>query len=117
MPTPQRILKVFKYDIPLDDEVSVDLPEGAQVLTFQAQREQPCIWALVDPVARLRPRRFRVAGTGHAILNARELRYVGTAQFRSGSLVFHLFEYVAAVIDLPVDTNTADRPALPARAS
>lgn len=118
MPTTNpRILKVFKYDVPLDDEVSINLPEGAQVLTFQAQREQPCIWALVDPSARPRPRRFRIAGTGHDIENAHELRYVGSAQLHGGNLVFHLFEYVAEVISLPVGSDAGEGAALPARAS
>jgi hypothetical protein len=86
-------LTVYKYEVLLIDDVIIDLPEGAKVLTFQAQNEVPCIWALVDPNAAKVPRRFRLAGTGHLIQHdEKSLRYVGTAQFHEGALVFHLFE-------------------------
>lgn len=90
------MLTVYKYETPLKDEFSLDLPMGAQILTFQSQRDAPCIWALVDPDAKTLKRRFRLVGTGHPIeQDAGALRFVGTAQFRGGSLVFHLFEVLS----------------------
>jgi hypothetical protein len=87
------MLTVYKYEVPFDDEFTLELPTAARLLTFQAQHEKPCLWALVDSEARLTKRRFRLAGTGHDINEAeRDLIYIGTAQFRGGSLVFHLFE-------------------------
>lgn len=44
----------------------------------------------MDPQARARPVRFRLAGTGHPIAEA-DLRYVGTFQLADGALVFHVF--------------------------
>jgi hypothetical protein len=91
----EQMLTVHKYELPFHDEFSTPLPMGAKILTFQAQRETPCIWALVDPAAPEIKRRFRLAGTGHPIGHEENgLRYIGTAQFRGGSLVFHLFEVI-----------------------
>lgn len=86
----------YKYVVPLTADFSLELPMGAQILTFQAQRETPCIWALVDPDARDSKRRFLLVETAYPIeQNAGALRYVGSAQFRGGSLVFHLFEVLS----------------------
>ena len=82
------MLTVYKYLVPLTADFSLELPMGAQILTFQAQRETPCIWALVDPDARDSKRRFLLVETAYPIeQNAGALRYVGSAQFRGGSLV------------------------------
>ena len=85
--------RIYKYKIPVEDYVEIDLPEGAKVLSFQCQREAPVIWALVDPGAPPQKRRFRFAGTGHSINEATEnLSFIGTAQMASGALICHLFE-------------------------
>lgn len=86
-------LTVYKYEVPLTDEFALDLPMAAQVLSFQSQHEKPCLWALVDPERIPLKRHFRLAGTGHPLKHdERSLRFVGTAQFHGGALVFHLFE-------------------------
>jgi hypothetical protein len=87
------MLKVWKYPIMAADHFSLPLPEGAQVLTVQTQGHDPMLWALVDPSAKLVERHFRLAGTGHEIIEAPEsLKYVGTFQLPTLGLVFHLFE-------------------------
>lgn len=87
---------VYKYPVPLEGVFQLDLPKGARLLSFQAQRDEACLWALVDPEALSETRSFRLAGTGHPIdMPAARLAFVGTAQFRGGSLVFHLFEITA----------------------
>ncbi len=87
------MLTVYKYEFPFEDEFTLDLPMGAQVLSFQEQYGVPCVWALVDPTAMKLKRHFRLAGTGHPIEHApAALRFVGTAQFHGDALVFHLFE-------------------------
>lgn len=90
------MLTVYKYEIPAEDEFTIDLPAGAQPLSFQEQHGAGCMWALVDPEARTTKRHFRLVGTGHRIHHdAGAMRFVGTAQFRGGALVFHLFEVLA----------------------
>lgn len=83
--------RVFKYPLEIADDLTVDLPHGAEVLTVQVQHGEPCLWARVDPEAPLAPRRFRWAGTGHPLDAASDWPYVGSVQLESGMLVFHLF--------------------------
>ena len=83
------MLTVFKYPLALANEVNVEMPFGAEVLTVQMQAETPCLWARVDPEAPKETRRFSIRGTGHAGADG---RYLATLQMGGGSLVFHVFE-------------------------
>ena len=86
-------MKVFKYQIEIDDYVEVEMPIGSRILDVQTQHECPCIWALVDPGLPTEKRRFRFAGTGHPIKeNPSQLIHIGTFQMMQGRLIFHLFE-------------------------
>ena len=90
---------VYKWPISdVRDEIVLDMPEGAEVLTFRMQYDVPTLWALVDPEAEIVPRHFRLAGTGHPI-DEDELGYIGSVQLMDmefhgerQQLVFHLFE-------------------------
>lgn len=87
------MLKIFKYQVPFADEgsFSLDLPEGAKILTVQTQREQPQIWALVDPDKPAETRNFLSFATGSPIReNIENLSYIGTYQERT--YVWHIFE-------------------------
>lgn len=90
------MLKVFKYNLPLDDYFKVDLPKGAKILCIDTQFTVPQMWALVDPdEAETEARRFRFAGTGHDITETPEqLEFVDTFQMRDGNLIFHVFEVI-----------------------
>jgi len=57
--------KIFKYQIPIQDEFELELPVGARILSFQIQYEEPVIWAIVDPDAEKEKRYFNLYGTGH----------------------------------------------------
>lgn len=86
--------RVYKYQITLlADDFELDMPQGAVLLTFGAQNDCPCLWALVDPSAQTTVRRFRLAGTGHDLDYAPEqLTFIGTTLLRNDRLVLHLFE-------------------------
>ena len=100
------MLKIWKFPIPVQDEIQIEMPKGAKVLTVQIQVmdpaalkvgetiEQVCLWALVNPEAEKEIRQFRMVGTGHSIMHAEKLTYIGTFQMQGGALVFHLFERV-----------------------
>lgn len=84
---------VYKYTVPIQDEFTVTMPEGAKLLSFAAQNGDPMLWALVDPDAGFRTLRvFRLFGTGHTIVDSETLTYVGTVLVHGDDLVFHLFE-------------------------
>jgi hypothetical protein len=89
------MLKVFKYDVPIADSFKLTLPKHAKVLSFQAQRDRPQIWALVDPEEATMEREYRLAGTGHPIEDREnDLHYIGSCQIKDGFLVWHLFEVI-----------------------
>lgn len=84
-------MEIFKYPVTVAFTFEVAMPAGAKVLCVQTQRGAPFIWALVDPDAKLEPRRFQLYCTGQTCLSPAQ-EYVGTFQMQGGSLVFHLFE-------------------------
>lgn len=82
--------------MPLKESVKIDLPKGAEILTVQAQRGTPVMWALVDPDAETETRLFGTFGTGHPLGNGAGVvtKYIATYQLESMGLVFHVFEYI-----------------------
>lgn len=82
---------VYKYTLDLANRVSIELPKGAEILHFNNQNENPTIWCLVEPNEKTEERKFRLTGTGHPI-EENNLKYIDTAYFKDGALVFHLFE-------------------------
>lgn len=88
--------RIFKYDVPVADHFELELPVGAEILTFQSQKESFYIWAIINDEEGLNDekRYFRLAGTGHDLTedSPKIKKYIGTAQIAGGGLVFHLFE-------------------------
>lgn len=86
--------KVFKYTLTWDDYPTVVMPQGAEILHFDDQNGEACIWCLVEPDNTKITYRFRLAGTGHPIdIDVEDrLHHIGTAKFRGDMMVFHLFE-------------------------
>ena len=91
--TKQGVLQVWKFPVKIEDEIEIEMPRHARIIAFQAQRDEPCLWVLVDPTEEREKRQFRLVGTGHPISGRRPLIHVGTCQMLGGSLVWHLFEY------------------------
>ncbi|MCK4500422.1 hypothetical protein KAU11_07985 [Candidatus Babeliales bacterium] len=84
---------VWKYTVPMLDVFSLDLPQGAKILTIQEQHGNPQIWVLVNyPVDLLETRKFRLVGTGQTIEVDNGLEYIGTFQSIGGDFIGHLFE-------------------------
>lgn len=89
---------IWKYPLALADEQSIEMPEGATVLSVQAQNGAVTLWAEVRPYHPLKARRFRIYGTGHPI-DRNNLKYIGTVQMPSSFMeqlpfVWHIFEEV-----------------------
>ncbi len=71
----------------------VEMPGDARVLSAHGQRDEVCIWALVDPERPVETRRFWVLGTGHTTDPAVSLgAFIGTALLYGDSIVLHVFE-------------------------
>lgn len=85
---------IYKYELDVRSQLTIKLPDRAQVLSVQTQKNVPYIWALGDPNDPDKDRKFSVFGTGNPVCDANKLRFVGTFQLDGGDLVFHLFEHV-----------------------
>ena len=84
-------MRIWKFDLRIDDLQIVEMPLGAQLLTVQEQGGWPRLWALCDESAPIRPRRIAMYGTGRPI-NEHPGIYIATFQIECGELVFHAFE-------------------------
>ena len=84
---------IWKFEIPVKDELDIMMPEGAEILAFQSQKDKLYIWAIVELEVNFKARRFYVIGTGHEFEEVPG-RYIGTAQIFDGGLVWHLFEEI-----------------------
>lgn len=73
--------------------LKLEMPHGAKILSLQAQRNLPCLWALVDAGHAPTTRYFYVAHTG-VPFGPEGLEHVGTVQLDGGDRALHVFEIV-----------------------
>jgi len=82
--------QVWKFPLQIEDGwLAVEMPRGAKLLTVMMQYDV-MLWALVDPEQPSVQRRIKVFGTGHPILNADMLVYIGSVT--DGPFVWHVFD-------------------------
>ena len=81
---------IWKFPIKVTDEVTLEVPEGAQILSIQVQKEVPCLWAKVNPENPKKRMKIRIYGTGHEYQEISGV-FIGTFQMQGGSFVFHAF--------------------------
>ena len=80
---------VWKFEFYVEDEASIKMPLGAEVVAVGRQNEGAiCLWAICDVNAITVNRRFSVRGTGHPTDNVSG-PYLGTAF--DGPFVWHVF--------------------------
>lgn len=84
-------LVIHKY--PLHPNGIGHLPSGARILSVQAQRGNPYVWALVDPTKPFVEHFFEAVPTGEAP-SSPDLEFLGTVQLDGGGLVFHIFHRI-----------------------
>ena len=81
------------FGIVYNEQFTLDLPAGAEVLTVRFQKLVPTIWVRVNPEAPKCPRKFLMMGTGKPIPEGWEhTRCLGMFISPDEDLVFHLFE-------------------------
>lgn len=80
---------IFKFQLALEAQQRIEMPEGARILCVQVQRGIICLWAAVNPEAKKRMVTVRIYGTGHPI-DADCGTYIGTVQ-QDGEFVWHVF--------------------------
>lgn len=87
---------IYKYTLEVVSQQTIYLPEGAKILTVQAQHGKPCLWALIDRDAFItKARVIEIFGTSHNIFfdMGQSREYISTFQLSEGSFVGHVFEY------------------------
>jgi hypothetical protein len=103
---------IWKFSFKIEEDVQLEMPIGARVLSVQTQNGQPCLWAIVDDQAKKEKRKFFVHGTGHKLPDvlSDHFHHLGTFQIEviqvseksthmeRGALVFHLFEWVEPLV-------------------
>ena len=95
------MLKVWRYDIPLEDVFELEVPKNSEVLCVntvnKSETPRPSIWFLVAPhCEETEKRKFIVRDTGHEIYEHSDyIKYLGTFFIVDRTLVFHVFEVVA----------------------
>lgn len=82
---------VFKYVLGRQRRSTVQMQEGAQLLSCQVQYGVACIWAAVYATAPLESRTFVAVPTGGEIPQESK-GFVGTVQYDDGDVVQHIFE-------------------------
>lgn len=89
---PPMNLKVLKYGLAMNKpEDVVMMPAGAVPLHVANQGEKLVLWALVNPDHRLREHTFHILQTGDWLRDGESL-YVGTALFKAGAFVLHVYD-------------------------
>lgn len=86
-------MTIYKYPLTVTDEQELNIQADARILCCQMQGGHPCLWALVDPSARMTKRKIFIVGTGNKV--PERTIYIGTVQMLSGALVWHVFEEAA----------------------
>ncbi len=86
---------IYKYELPkiAGENFRIQMPLGAETIAFSSQKNQPVIWAKVDPHCKMMITiEGRLVATGEVFENGEleEFKYFGTTQL-DGGLVFHLF--------------------------
>ena len=84
---------IFKYQMPVLEQFSMNLPAGAQIIRMADQGGMFWLWAVVDTDAPAETRHFRAFKTGAKIPDGLDLRYIGfCAVFVQMELGLYIFE-------------------------
>lgn len=96
--------QIWKFPL-APDQIFIEIPKGAEILTVQVQHGAPCIWAIVNPLEEKEKKQIRIIPTGVDIEgDTKGLKYYGTFQIQTqrGLLIFHVFEVLPPVITNPL---------------
>ncbi len=84
---------IFKYVLPTGPyETEIPMPSGAKILSAHNQRNQPCIWALVETLNPVSNRAIRAEHTGECRFLPPEAVFIGTVLLDDGDYVLHVFD-------------------------
>ena len=86
-------MKIWKYELRVDDRLTVIMPRGARILSVGVQGKTICLWAMVTPETAEQERRIiAIYGTGNPLPDDPGT-FIGTVQVPP--VVWHVFEVPA----------------------
>lgn len=83
-------MTIFKFCLEVTDEQTISMPKGARILSVAEQRDELCLWSLVDETRPTEERTIYVVGTGNPAKHVDTAIFIGTVQI--SSFVWHIFE-------------------------
>jgi len=84
---------IWKYTIPLQENVVLEMPKEFEILSFLKQGNDLCLWGSFPSNNKheaFEARSFCIVGTGHDYDDSLLDIYIGTVIY--GSYVWHLYE-------------------------
>lgn len=89
-------MRIWKYELQIEDIQEVAMPQFAELLSVANQQGQLCLWAMVDASRSMAIRCIEIIGTGNpvAVDMGLERKFIGTAIV--GHFVWHVFERLGA---------------------
>lgn len=83
---------IWKYQIPVLEDFTIDLPKGAEIIRFANEGGLLWLWAIVEPEAEIKPRRLLAFKTG-AEMPSRPMKFLGYAAIViQAELMLYYFE-------------------------
>lgn len=84
--------KIYKYPLNLVEHQFISLPVGAKPLAVKMQREDVCLWALIDAENEMETKSVYIFGTGNPIEeDLTDATYLGTVLMAQDAFVWHVF--------------------------
>lgn len=83
-------MMITKYEIPIEDEFTLQICSSSKFLSVQIQKGKPVIWLQENTAYPKMEKKFRIYGTGFELRDAVREIYLGTIQI--DNLVWHLYE-------------------------
>lgn len=85
-------MRILKYRLDVTKEIQkVELPVGFNIIAVQNQHNCITFWAEVNPENYLKPRRFRVIGTGWDVDDLNGFHHLATVQIQDRGAVWHVY--------------------------
>ncbi len=85
-------LTIWKFPLKIVEAQTLEMPQGARLLSVQGQNDVPTLWAMVDPTSSTVSRTIHLVGTGSYGTDEATMPHVGTVQTHGGQLVWHVFD-------------------------
>lgn len=83
---------IWKYQIPVLEDFTVELPKGAEIIRFKNEGGKLWLWAVVNPDAEIVPKRLLAFKAG-AEMPDDNMRYLGCAAiYIQAELMLYYFE-------------------------